>query len=157
MVLFWGSSLLFVFRVWLSYCLVCSLQPCNLPVEKVTVWKQGLNEYVGVVEMPSECCFRVAIQSASFSNWVSCVFHMRVGSQICLFVCFPSLRPINNLSVINGRVFLGWTSTKLGLMCLAQWHNAVTPMRLELAAPWSRVKYSTTEPLRSHRQSEVLK
>ena len=25
----------------------------------------------------------------------------------CLFVCFDSLRPINNLSVIKGRVFLG--------------------------------------------------
>ena len=38
---------------------------------------------------------------------------------ICfLFVWFDSLRPINNLSVIKGRVFLGWTSTKLGLMFL---------------------------------------
>ena len=27
---------------------------------------------------------------------------------------FDSLRPINNLSVKQGRVFLGWTSTKLG-------------------------------------------
>ena len=31
---------------------------------------------------------------------------------IC-FVWFDSLRPINNLSVKQGRVFLGWTSTKL--------------------------------------------
>ena len=38
---------------------------------------------------------------------------------------------------------------KLGLMCLAQGHNAVTSMRLESAAPRSRVKHSTTEPLRS--------
>ena len=29
-----------------------------------------------------------------------------------------------------GMVFLGWASTKLGLMCLAQGHNAVTPVRL---------------------------
>ena len=36
------------------------------------------------------------------------------------FVWFNSLRPINNLSVKQGQVFLGWTSTKLGLMCLAQ-------------------------------------
>ena len=36
---------------------------------------------------------------------------------ICLF---DSLRPINNLSVKQGRVFLGSTSTKLGLMCLEQ-------------------------------------
>ena len=33
---------------------------------------------------------------------------------------------------------------------LAQGHNAVTPMRLEPTAPRSRVKHSTTEPLRSH-------
>ena len=36
----------------------------------------------------------------------------------------------------------------LGLMCLAQGHNAATPVRLEPAAPRSRVKHSTTEPLR---------
>ena len=36
-------------------------------------------------------------------------------------------------------------------MCLAQAldHNAVTTVRLEPAAPRSRVKHSTTEPLRS--------
>ena len=33
-----------------------------------------------------------------------------------MFVWFDSLRPINDLSVIKGWVFLGWTSTKLGLM-----------------------------------------
>ena len=62
---------------------------------------------------------------------------------------FDSLSPINNLSVIKERVFLGWTSTKLGLMCLAQGHNTVTLVRLEPAAPPSRVKHSNTEPLRS--------
>ena len=36
------------------------------------------------------------------------------------FVWFDSLRPINNLSVKKGQVFLGWTSIKLGLMCLTQ-------------------------------------
>ena len=34
-------------------------------------------------------------------------------------------------------------------MCLAQGHNAVTPVRLEQAAPQSRVKHFITEPLRS--------
>ena len=38
-------------------------------------------------------------------------------------------------------------STKLGLMCLAQGHNTVTPVRLEPVAPRSQVKLSTTEPL----------
>ena len=33
-------------------------------------------------------------------------------------------------------------------MCLAQGHNAVMPVRLKPEAPWSRVKHSTTEPLR---------
>ena len=41
-----------------------------------------------------------------------------------LFVWFDPLPPINNLSVMQGRVFLDWTSTKLGLMCLAQGHNS---------------------------------
>ena len=40
--------------------------------------------------------------------------------QVILFVWFDSLCPLNNLSVKQGRVFLGWTSTKLGKMCLAQ-------------------------------------
>ena len=43
-----------------------------------------------------------------------------------LFVWFDSLRPINNLSVIKGRVFLGWTSTKLGFVLLkdtTQWRR----------------------------------
>ena len=34
-------------------------------------------------------------------------------------------------------------------MCLAQGHNAVTPVRLKLATPRSQDKHSTTEPLHS--------
>ena len=54
----------------------------------------------------------------------------------------------STIFVIKGRVFLGWTSTKLGLMFLLK-DNAVTPVRLEPAALRSRVKHSTTESLRS--------
>ena len=36
----------------------------------------------------------------------------------CCFVWFGDLHPINNLSEIKERVFLGWTSSKLGLMFL---------------------------------------
>ena len=57
--------------------------------------------------------------------------------------------PVNTLSVTLGRVFLGRTSTKLELMCLAQGHNTVTHVRLEPAALRSRVKHSTIEPLHS--------
>ena len=66
-----------------------------------------------------------------------------------LFVWFDSLRPINNLSVKQGRVFLGWTSTKLEKCVLLKDHNAVTPVRLEPTASPSRVKHSTTKPLQS--------
>ena len=52
--------------------------------------------------------------------------------------------PVNNFSDVG-------TGLKQGLMCLAQGHNAVTPVRLKLATPLSRVKHSTTEPLRSHK------
>ena len=64
-----------------------------------------------------------------------------------VFVWFDSLCLINNLSVIKGQVFLGWTSPhlRLNLMCLAQGHNTVMPVRLEPMAPQSRVKHSTTE------------
>ena len=61
---------------------------------------------------------------------------------ICLI---DSLRPINNRSVIKGRVFLGWTSAKLGLMFLLKdtmqwrrWGSNPRPLCLE----------SSTLPLR---------
>ena len=60
----------------------------------------------------------------------------------CSFVCLFDLIinvPVNNLSVMSGRVFLGWTSTKQGLMRLAQGHNAVTQVRLEPLALGSQV------------------
>ena len=58
-----------------------------------------------------------------------------------VFVWFHSLRPINNLSVIKGRVSLGWTSTKLGVMFLLKdttqwrrWGSNTWPRGLELSA-----------------------
>ena len=65
---------------------------------------------------------------------------------VCLIWIFTSHQQYFSYQVT---VFLGWTSTKLGLMCLAQGHNAVTPMRLEPTALRSQVKHFTTEPLRS--------
>ena len=40
--------------------------------------------------------------------------------QTCFSDTLTFARPINNLSVKQGWVFLGWTSTTLGYMCLAQ-------------------------------------
>ena len=57
---------------------------------------------------------------------------------------------------MSEQIFLGYTSTKQGLMCLAQGHNAVTPVKLEPATPRSpvdhctpSVKYASTADSRS--------
>ena len=43
-------------------------------------------------------------------------------------------------------------------MCFAHGHNTMMPVRLEPAAPRSRVKHSTTEPLCSlNHQTETAK
>ena len=49
--------------------------------------------------------------------------------------------PVNNFSVKSGRVFRG---TKQELMCIAQGHNTVPPVRLKPTTPWSRIKHFTT-------------
>ena len=71
--------------------------------------------------------------------------------RVDLFVCFRLCKSqsFNTFSVMSGRVFIGRTSTKQDLMCLAQGHTAVTPVRLEPVTPRSRVKHSSTDPLRS--------
>ena len=71
--------------------------------------------------------------------------HMILTSDFKWFFVYFDLilyLPINNFSVMLGQVFLRWTSTKQRLICLAQRHNAVTPVRL--ATPRSPVKHSTT-------------
>ena len=67
-----------------------------------------------------------------------CLGFLHTPMIVCLFVWFDSLHPINNLSVIKGRVFLGWTSTKLGLMFLLKdttqwrrWGSNPRPLGLE--------------------------
>ena len=41
--------------------------------------------------------------------------------------------PLDNFSVMSGLVFLGLTSTKQRIKCLAQAHNTVSPVRLKPA------------------------
>ena len=67
--------------------------------------------------------FSISLQSYTF------IF----GSIFSFIFLFEFYVPVNNFSVMSGRVFLGWTRTKQGLMCLPQGHNAVTLMRLEPA------------------------
>ena len=57
--------------------------------------------------------------------------------------------PVNKCLVMSIWIFLGWTSTKQGLkiMCLAQGHNTVPPVRLE---PASSRSWVTQAPPLSH-------
>ena len=85
----------------------------------------------------------------SLSGGVLIVIDLRI---VCLFVWFDSLHPINNLSVIKGQVFLGWTSTKLGLMFLLKdttqwrwWGSNMLPFGLESSAQYH---WATVLPLK---------
>ena len=53
------------------------------------------------------------MNSSIWPSWCE-PWRLDYAISFCLFAWFDSLRPINNLSVKQGRVFLGWTSTKLG-------------------------------------------
>ena len=66
-----------------------------------------------------ECLFNVCltVSRAVAMEWAPVEL---LKEFLYLFIWFYSLRPINNLSFKQRRVFLGWTSTKLGEMCLAQ-------------------------------------
>ena len=62
--------------------------------------------------------------------------------------------PVNNFSVMSGMGLPGlnqYICTKQRITFLAQGHNTVTPVRLKPTAPRSRIKYSTTKPLCSHK------
>ena len=59
------------------------------------------------------------------------------------------LQCVNNHYFVLFDLTLYIPSTIFQLCSPAQGHNAVTPVRLEPAAPRARVKHSTTEPLRS--------
>ena len=87
------------------------------------------------------CCFSLQKYDQSFKQFGHshmCRITARASSlpSVCetipsmeriLFVWFDSLRPINYLSVIKGRVFQDWASTRLGLMFLlkdrTQWRR----------------------------------
>ena len=57
-----------------------------------------------------------------------------MGADVNLFVCIETLHPSQQFSVMLGHlsVFLCWTSTQHRIKCLAQGHNTVIPVSLEL-------------------------
>ena len=67
--------------------------------------------------------------------------HFRCTGLSLLFILYV---PVNNFSAMSGWVFLGWTSTKQRIKCLAHGHNTVPLVRLEHANPGLK---SNTLPL----------
>ena len=87
-----------------------------------------------------------------------CEWYEVSGKITCFFVCLIWFFTSHQQSFrYKMRVYLRWTSAKLGLTCLAQGHNAVTPVSLEPAPPQSRVKHSTTANYRRRPQFEIMK
>ena len=70
--------------------------------------------------------------------------HYSMVDVMFLFVLILYI-PVNNFSVMSGWVFLGLTSTKQRIKCLAQGHSALPRVMLEPASLRSKVKHSTTE------------
>ena len=76
------------------------------------------------------------------------IHNVWMSMMLCLFVWFDSASTIFQLN----RDESSWVEPVLSYdkCVLLKDHNAVTPVRLEPAASRSRVKHSTTKPLRSH-------
>ena len=88
------------------------------------------------------------IKSHNINSW--CVRHNPVPFK--LFVClFDLILNVPSTIFQLNRDGSSWVEPVLSWdkCVLLKDHNAVTPVRLEPAAPRSRVKHSTTEPLRS--------
>ena len=114
-----------------------------------TNWKEKLLcLFVLILYVPVNTCLTHLIQGMFWcdeciklnTNWKEKLF--------CLFDLVLYV-PVKKISVMLGRFFRGWTSTKQGLMCHAQGHDTMTWVRLEPMTLRSWVKRSTTEPLRS--------
>ena len=67
---------------------------------------------------------------------------------LCYFCLFDLILYATSISY-KGTGLHGLNRYQARINVLAQGHTAVMPVRLEPAAPRSRVKHSTTEPLRS--------
>ena len=73
-----------------------------------------------------------------YISWKQTIWNLIRPLRSFCFVWFDSLHPIKNLSVIKGRVYLGWTSPKLGFMFLlkdttqwCRWGLNLRPFRLK--------------------------
>ena len=99
------------------------------------VWIQIRNDTVGP-DLGPNCLQKLSEENKSKERVRECKNNL---FDLILYVS------VNNFSVMSRWVFLGFTSTKQGLMCLAQGHSTMTLMRLEPATPQSGDK--STLPL----------
>ena len=110
------------------------------------------------------CCSSHPVDKGSLSNanpghMTVCLCHRQrssryasVPSVVRLFVLFDLILSVPSTIFQLNRDGSSWFEPVLSQdkWVLFKDHNAETPVRLEPAAPRSRVKRSTTEPLRSH-------
>ena len=108
-----------------------NLKTFDLRPLKSTKWTNPCLLYQYVWKNPSEW------EGLSTNNNCSQCFDLILNILVTIF------------SIMSGRNFLAWTSTKQRIKCLAQRHNTVSPVRLEPAMPQPQVKHSTTEPQHS--------
>ena len=130
---FWSCDQKMLQRFWLTYHKESSHE----------IWVQLGKWFV------RKLCFNILLGLQYERPWLKGQRHWSKVN-LDLFVWFDSLHPINNLSVIKGPVFLGWTSTKLGSMFLLKdttqwyrWGSNPQPLGLESStlplshcAPW---------------------
>ena len=97
-----------------KWCLVNSLTIIEYSSDRQMLW--------------SDCAYAQAGLSLCWSHIPNC---WKSHTTAHLLFDYILNVPVNNFSVISGRVFLAWTSTNHGLLCLAQGHKAVMPVRLK--------------------------
>ena len=122
------------------------------------------NEFIkNIFKHGQSCCKPTALTCIPLNDspahlplrtpWIKFV-HMQLGSFfVCLIWFFTSNQ--QSFSYI-GTGLPGLNQYLARINVPAQGHNTVIPMRLEPATPGSRVKHSTTEPLRSPASWVVL-
>ena len=118
----------------------------NIKVAAFTVSEKSSNTVISLLFPYLKILNALCHPLMFFQNQPFSTIILRIQSELqtvwtqmySLFVWFDSLRPINNLSFIKGRVFLGRTSIKLGLMFLLKdttqwrrWDSNPRPFGLE--------------------------
>ena len=154
----WTSTVLLAWCYYL--CIYALVVICNhAPTHPIHLW--AIMETITFHNFPCHPCQLGAVVTndlCSLLNHTYTVTHVPTVSRysaetdvprlhFCLFVWFDSLRPNNNLSVKQGRVFLGWTSTQW-----RRWGSNLRPLGLES----STLPLSHCAPITTYKEIEYL-